>query len=113
MEREDSDCRDYDCDCVVDWQEGGSLEWICAAGGRGGDKNSLEWISCSFLLMVIFTLCIHKFNIIDGKVRRQLKERFQQQLYKKALQSMLSGGDGWRSGRGSSHLTEVCGCLVE
>ena len=26
---------------------------------------------------------------------------------------MLSGGDGWRSGRGSSHLTEVCGFLVE
>ena len=80
---------------------------------EGLGKNIIQWVSLSVLSMVIFTLCIHKFNIIDGKVRRQLKERFQQQLYKKTLQSMLSGGDGWRSGRGSSHLTEVCGCLVE
>ena len=53
-----------------------SLEGICAAGGRGGDKNSLEWISCSFLLVVIFTLCIHQYNDIDGIVRRKFKKRF-------------------------------------
>ena len=42
---------------------GDNLEWICAAVGRGGDKNSFEWISCRFLLIVIFTLCIHEYNI--------------------------------------------------
>ena len=57
-------------------REEDSLEWICAAGGRGGDKNSLEWISCSFLLVVIFTLCIHQYNDIDGIVRRKFKKRF-------------------------------------
>ena len=31
-----SDSRDwdYDCDCVVEWWRGGSLEWICAGGGE-------------------------------------------------------------------------------
>ena len=50
---------------------------------EGLGKNIIQWVSLSILLMVIFTLCIHKFNIIDGKVRRQFKERFHQQLYKK------------------------------
>ena len=40
-ERGDGCNEDYNCDCVVKWQ-GGSLDWICAAGGRGGDKNNLE-----------------------------------------------------------------------
>ena len=84
-EREDSGSGDYDydCDCVVEWWAGGSLEWICGAGGRGGDKNILEWISCSFLLMVIFTLCIHEYNVIDGIVQIKFKKRFQFQFYKK------------------------------
>ena len=39
-EREDNDSGDYaDCDCVIEWRGGNSLEWICAAcGGRGGQK---------------------------------------------------------------------------
>ena len=59
-----------------------SLEWICAAGGSGGNTNSLEWILCRFLLIVIFTLFIPKYNVIDGIIRSKFKKRFQFQFYK-------------------------------
>ena len=45
---------------------GGSLEWICAARGRGGDTNSLEWIPCSLWWMVIFSLLLCEWNVIGG-----------------------------------------------
>ena len=34
-------------------------------------------------LMVVFTLCIHEYNVIDGIVQREFKKRFQLQSYKK------------------------------
>ena len=40
---------DYDCDIVVEWHGGVGLRGTCADGRRGGDKNSVAWISCSFL----------------------------------------------------------------
>ena len=83
-EREDSGSGDYDCDFVVEWRAVGvSLEWICAAGGSGGDTNRVEWISCRFLLIVIFTLFIPKYNVIDGIIRSKFKKRFQFQFFKK------------------------------
>ena len=62
-EGEDNDSGDYaDCDCVIEWREaGGELRVdMCCGRGRGGEKNSLEWISFSFLLIFISTLCIHE-----------------------------------------------------
>ena len=52
LEREDSRNGDYDYDCVIEQQgrrvpQSGYV--LLRTGGRGGDKNSLEWISCSFL----------------------------------------------------------------
>ena len=97
-EREDNDSGDYaDCDCVIEWQGGNSLEWICAAGGGGGDKNSLEWISCSFLLIVILNLCIYKY-FIDGIVRRKFRKRFQFYKNYKVCYSVVMQGE---VGRGS------------
>ena len=31
----------------------------------GGGKQSLEWKPCRCFCMVILTLCIHKYNVID------------------------------------------------
>ena len=58
------------------------MEWMCVLRGERGSKNSLEWISCSFFLIVIFTLYFRECNIIDGIVRIQFMKRFQFQFYK-------------------------------
>ena len=74
-------------------------------------EESLEWIPRRLFLMVIFTLCIKEYNVIDGIVQRKSKKRFQFQFYKETLQSMLLGGDGgkWEGGFQGS---EVYGYLV-
>ena len=41
-----------------------SLEWICAGGGE--QKQCRVDIMQVWICMVIFYLCIHKYNIIDG-----------------------------------------------
>ena len=51
-------------------ERGSLVEWIYVAGGRGEDTNSLECIACSLLSMVVFTLCIHGYNVIDVIVQR-------------------------------------------
>ena len=61
---------------------------LLGSRGRGGAKYSLEWISCGFLRMTIFTLFIHEY-VNDGIVQKQLRKRFQ--FYKK-LQYVLLGG---------------------
>ena len=43
---------------------GGKSGCVCWRGERRS-KNSLEWISCSFFLIVIFTLYLCECNIID------------------------------------------------
>ena len=47
------------------------------------DRLSAEWISCRCFGMIIHTLCIHKYNAIDGIVCRKFKKRYQFQYYKK------------------------------
>ena len=68
VEGKDSGREDYDCDCVVELWEGGQKQIRVDVCWCWGDKNSVGENHASNFSMVIFTLCIHGYNVIDGIV---------------------------------------------
>ena len=89
----------------------------------GGTTNSVEWISCRCLCMVIFTLCIHEYSVIRGIVQQKFKQIFQFQFYKEhytvcycvLMQGEVGGRVSRRSGLWlscwSRYLSYACSAL--
>ena len=58
------DC-DYDCDCDVEWWWGGNSLELVAVCWWGGATIVQGRYHAGVFCMVIFTLLIHKYNVID------------------------------------------------